>query len=212
MSKKLKNRIHSILLMVLLCFLVLPSSAFAEKVTLPSIDSLDLHLKSAVLVEPITGHVILSIDADQAYAPASMTKLMTGYIVEDKVRKGEISWNDLVTVKENASKTIGSRVFLAKGETHTVKDLFMAMLVQSANDAAVALAEHVSGSEQQFVKRMNQEAKRMGMINSTFINVTGLDRADMPIPFRPEEKGENLMSQWILQHSFNSLSRITRIF
>ena len=180
--------------MVLFCFLVVPASAFADKATIPSIHSLDLNLKAAVLVEPITGQVLLSINADQAYAPASMTKLMTGYIVEDKVKKGEISWNDLVTVKENASKTIGSRVYLAKGDTHTVKELFTAMLVHSANDAAVALAEHVSGSEQQFVKQMNQEAKRLEMINSSFINVTGLDRADMPIPFRPEEKGENLMS------------------
>ncbi|MGG1663609.1 D-alanyl-D-alanine carboxypeptidase family protein [Brevibacillus sp. NRS-1366] len=206
-------RNHFISVMIMLCFFVVPVSAFdetanliapstesiaakttSEAVKIPSIHSINLNLKSAVLVEPLTGQVLLSINADKAYAPASMTKMMTGYIVVDKVKKGEISWNDVVTVKENASKTIGSRVFLAEGETHTVKELFIAMLVHSANDAAVALAEYVSGSEQQFVQLMNQEAKRMGMINSSFINTTGLDRVDMPIAFRPEEKGENMMS------------------
>uniref|UniRef100_UPI0035A15AE6 D-alanyl-D-alanine carboxypeptidase family protein n=1 Tax=Brevibacillus daliensis TaxID=2892995 RepID=UPI0035A15AE6 len=196
-----------------MCFLVLPVSAFGETAKLmapsaesnaakttsdalkiPSIGSLNLKLKTSVLVEPITGQVLLSINADQAYAPASMTKMMTGYIVADQVKKGEISWDDVVTVKENASKTIGSRVFLAIGETHTVKELYTAMLVHSANDAAVAIAEYVSGSEQQFVERMNQEAQRMGMKNTYYINVTGLDPADMPITFRPEEKAENMMS------------------
>ena len=163
-------------------------------VKLPSIGSLNLSIRSAVLVEPVTGQVLLSINADKAYAPASMTKMMTGYIVADTVKKGEISWNDVVTIKENASKTIGSRVYLAQGETHTVKELYTAMLVHSANDAAVALAEYVSGSEQQFVARMNEEAKRMGMIHTSYINASGLDRLDMPKPFRPKENGENLMS------------------
>lgn len=155
---------------------------------------LNLSLRSAVLVEPVTGQVLLSINAEKAYAPASMTKMMTAYIVAESVKKGDFSWNDVVTVKENASKTIGSRVYLAQGETHTVKELYQAMLVHSANDAAVALAEYASGSEQQFVTRMNQEAKRMGMIHTSYINATGLDRIDMPKNFRPEEKGENLMS------------------
>ncbi|WP_141385440.1 D-alanyl-D-alanine carboxypeptidase family protein [Brevibacillus brevis] len=180
--------------MILLCLLVAPVSTFAEAAKIPSIQSLDLELRSAVLVEPVTGQVLLSINADQAYAPASMTKMMTGYIIADKVKKGEISWSDVVTVKGNASKTIGSRVDLANGERHTVKELFAAMLVHSANDAAVALAEYASGSEQQFVALMNAEAKRLGMKQSHFINVSGLDRTDMPIPFRPQKLGENVMS------------------
>ncbi|WP_238178066.1 D-alanyl-D-alanine carboxypeptidase family protein [Paenibacillus contaminans] len=211
--KRSARRKRSISLILLLCFLVVPVSAHAEStvptapstksiatnttseaVQIPAVGSLHLKLKSAVLIEPSTGQVLLSTNADTAYAPASMTKLMTGYIVEDKVKNKQISWDDVVTVKENASKTIGSRVFLAKGEKHTVKELFTAMVVHSANDAAVALAEYVSGTEKDFVKRMNEEAKRMGMTNTSFINTTGLDRSDMPIPFRPEEKGENMMS------------------
>ncbi|GIP37260.1 D-alanyl-D-alanine carboxypeptidase [Paenibacillus sp. J31TS4] len=210
--KRPQRRNHALSLMILLCFFAVSASTFAEITILaaplkeniatktseenkiPSIGSLNLKLKSAVLVVPLTGQVLLSIDADKAYAPASMTKMMTGYIIEDKVKKGEISWNNIVTVKENASKTIGTRVFLTKGETHTVRELYIAMVVHSANDAAVALAEYVSDSEQNFVKLMNQEAKRMGMTNTYFINATGLDRADMPITFRPEEKRENMMS------------------
>ncbi|MFS0553763.1 D-alanyl-D-alanine carboxypeptidase family protein [Brevibacillus sp. 179-C9.3 HS] len=178
----------------MLCLFVVPASAFGEPATIQALSPEAIDAKAAVLLEPSTGQVLLSINADQPYAPASMTKMMTGYIVEDKVKKGDISWSDVVTVKVNASKTIGSRVYLAKGDTHTVKELYTAMLVHSANDAAVALAEYVSGSEQQFVQRMNLEAKRMGMKHTTYINVTGLDRADMPIDFRPEKKGENKMS------------------
>ncbi|GED69851.1 D-alanyl-D-alanine carboxypeptidase [Brevibacillus reuszeri] len=192
--KYAKGRDYFISFMILLCLFVIPVSAFAEAAKIPSIQSVNLELRSAVLVEPVTGQVLLSINADQAYAPASMTKMMTGYIIADKVKKGAISWNDVVTVKENASQTIGSRAYLALGETHTVQELFTVMLVHSANDAAVALAEYVSGSEQQFVTEMNEEAKRLGMEKSYYINVSGLDRTDMPLPFRPQEQGENVMS------------------
>lgn len=165
----------------------------ADKVV-PSADSLDLNLKSAVLIEPKTGEVLLSVNADQPYAPASMTKMMTEYIVMNKVKKGEISWDDTVTVKENASNTVGARVYLVKGEQHTVKELYTAMALHSANDAAVALAEYVAGTEQEFVKLMNQEAKRMGMTNTYYINATGLDRIDMPEAFRPKDGTETKMS------------------
>lgn len=164
----------------------------ADKV--PSADSLGLNLKSAVLIEPKTGEVLLSINADQPYAPASMTKMMTEYIVMNKVKKGEISWEDIVTVQENASNTVGARVYLVKGEQHTVKELYTAMALHSANDAAVALAEYVAGSEQEFVKLMNQEAERMGMTNTYYINATGLDRIDMPEAFRPKDGTETKMS------------------
>lgn len=202
-----KCRKPFIIVMTMLALVAAPVSALEETATYkaPTTESaagttteeavkLNLSLRSAVLLEPVTGQVLLSINAEKAYAPASMTKMMTAYIVAESVKKGDILWNDVVIVKENASKTIGSRVYLAQGETHTVKELYQAMLVHSANDAAVALAEFVSGSEQQFVTQMNQEAKRMGMIHTSYINATGLDRIDMPKNFRPVEKGENLMS------------------
>ncbi|WP_342420471.1 D-alanyl-D-alanine carboxypeptidase family protein [Paenibacillus sp. FSL E2-0178] len=161
---------------------------------IPSVESLGLNLKSAVLIEPTTGEILLSLNADEPLPPASMTKMMTEYLVSDAVKNGQISWDEKVVVQENASKQIGSRIFLAQGDEHTVKELYIAMAVGSANDATVALAELVSGSEQEFVTLMNETAKKMGMKTAHFINSTGLDRADMPEKFRPEAEGETLMS------------------
>jgi D-alanyl-D-alanine carboxypeptidase (penicillin-binding protein 5/6) len=161
---------------------------------IPSVESLGLKLKSAVLIEPTTGEVLLSLNADEPLPPASMTKMMTEYLVTDAVNNGQIAWDDKVIVQENASKQIGSRIFLAEGDEHTVKELYIAMAVGSANDATVALAELVSGSEQQFVTLMNETAQKMGMKTAYFINSTGLDRADMPEKFRPQAEGETVMS------------------
>ncbi|NQX49735.1 D-alanyl-D-alanine carboxypeptidase [Paenibacillus tritici] len=168
--------------------------AKTEVAKIPTVDSLGLKLKSAVLIEPTTGEILLSLNADEPLPPASMTKMMTEYLVSDAVKNGKISWDQKVVIQENASKQIGSRIFLAAGDEHTVKELYIAMAVGSANDATVALAELVAGSEQEFVTMMNETAKKMGMKTAHFINSTGLDRADMPEKFRPEAEGETLMS------------------
>lgn len=169
-----------------------PAAAAVAKI--PSVESLGLNLKSAVLLEPTTGQVLLALNADQPLPPASMTKMMTEYLVTDAVMKGQLSWDQKVIIQENASKQIGSRIFLAKGDEHTVKELYIAMAVGSANDATVALAELVSGSEQQFVELMNQTAQKMGMKTAYFINSSGLSRADMPKKFQPAEDRETVMS------------------
>ncbi|GGG10027.1 D-alanyl-D-alanine carboxypeptidase [Paenibacillus albidus] len=169
-------------------------TAPAKAVKIPSIESLGLNLKSAVLLEPTTGQVLMSLNADEPLPPASMTKMMTEYLVADAVKNGKFSWEDKVVVKENAAKQIGSRIFLAIGDEHTVEELYIAMAVGSANDATVALAEYVSGSEQDFVKLMNETAQKMGMKTAYFINTTGLDRADMPEKYQPESDRETVMS------------------
>lgn len=161
---------------------------------IPSVESLGLNVKSAVLIEPTTGEVLMSLNADQPMPPASMTKMMTEYLVTEAVNSGQLSWDEKVIVQENASKQTGSRIYLAAGDEHTVKELYIAMAVGSANDATVALAELVSGSEQQFVTLMNETAQKMGMKTAFFINSTGLDRADMPEKFRPQAEGETVMS------------------
>ena len=209
---KLKKRIATLMVMNMLCMSVIPAAVSAEQVTqvataattsataksttakVSSPDTLGLNVKSAVLMEASTGEILLSVNADQAYAPASMTKMMTEYIVTEKVKQGEISWDDNVTVKKNASLSVGSRIFLAEGDQHTVKDLYIAMAIGSANDATVALAEYVAGSEEEFVKLMNAEAQRMGMNDTYFINSTGLNRDDMPEEFQPEEERETVMT------------------
>lgn len=157
-------------------------------------ESIGLTAKSAILMEATTGQIIVDIDSSTAYQPASMTKMMTEYIVMEKVKNGEISWEDTVTVRKNASLTEGSRIFLAENDKHTVRELYIAMAIGSANDATVALAEFISGSEQEFVNLMNETAKKLGMTTAYFINSTGLDRDDMPAEFRLEGEGETLMS------------------
>ena len=209
---KFKKRVATLMVMNMLCMSVIPAAVSAEQVTqvaaaattsdttkasvskVPSPDTLGLAVKSAVLMEASTGEILLSVNADQAYAPASMTKMMTEYIVSEKVKQGEISWDDIVTVKKNASLSVGSRIFLAEGDQHTVKELYIAMAIGSANDATVALAEYVAGTEEEFVKLMNAEAKRMGMNDTHFINSTGLNREDMPAGFQPEDDRETVMT------------------
>ncbi|UNK18562.1 D-alanyl-D-alanine carboxypeptidase [Paenibacillus sp. N3/727] len=213
-----QRTIASVMLMNILCLSAIPTLALAEPVTVataekketttteakatktvkadkvPSIDTLGLQVRSAVLMEPTTGQVLLSLNADNALPPASMTKMMTEYIVQHEIKQGNLSWDTVVTVKENAAKSGGSRIFLAVNDQHTVEELYIAMAVGSANDAAVALAEHIAGSEQEFVKLMNENAKRMGMKTAHFINATGLSRADMPEKYRPEGEDETVMS------------------
>ncbi|WNS47041.1 D-alanyl-D-alanine carboxypeptidase family protein [Paenibacillus sp. MMS20-IR301] len=170
-----------------------PAAATAAA-KIPSVESLGLNVKSAVLIEPTTGEVLMSLNADQPMPPASMTKMMTEYLVTEAVNSGQISWDQKVIIQENAAKQTGSRIYLAQGDEHTVRELYIAMAVGSANDATVALAELVSGSEQQFVTLMNETAQKMGMKTAYFINSTGLDRADMPAKYQPKEERETVMS------------------
>lgn len=209
----LRKSVASVLLLNMLCFAAAPVMVLAEgettqteatstkpaavqtgAVQIPDVKSLDLKVKSAILMEPVSGQVLLNVNGDQALPPASMTKMMTEYIVADMVKQGKFKWEDMVTVRKNAASTIGSRIFLAEGDQHTIEELYIAMAVGSANDATVALAEHVAGSEQAFVKMMNDEAKRMGMKNTHFANSTGLDIADMPEEFRTPGNQETVMS------------------
>lgn len=157
-------------------------------------ESIGLTARSAILMEASTGQIIVDIDSSTAYQPASMTKMMTEYIIMEKIKNGEFSWEDTVTVGKNASLTQGSKIFLAENDKHTVRELYIAMAIGSANDATVALAEFAAGSEQEFVNLMNETAKKLGMTTAHFINATGLDRSDMPEQYRPEGEGETLMS------------------
>lgn len=106
--------------------------------------------------------------------PASMTKMMTEYLVTEAVNSGKISWDQKVAIQENAANQTGSRIFLAEHDEHTVKELYIAMAVGSANDATVALAELVAGSEQEFVTMMNETAKKMGMKTAFSLTLPGL--------------------------------------
>lgn len=143
-----------------------------------SYDKLDVDLapnaKAAILLEATTGAVLYEKEADIALPPASMTKIMTMLLVAESVDAGRLRLDDRVTASERAARMGGSQVFLAPGEEMTVEELFKSVAIASANDAAVALAEHIAGSVEQFVAKMNQRASELGLQHTTFRNVHGL--------------------------------------
>lgn len=142
-----------------------------------SAPALDLTAKSAVVMEADTGTVLFEKAKDKKLPPASVTKIMSLLLIFQDLDRGKLKLKDKVTISEHAASMGGSQVFLEPGEEQTVETLIKCVVVSSANDAVVALAEHLAGSEEGFVKRMNQEAKRLGMKHTTFQNACGLDEA-----------------------------------
>lgn len=138
-------------------------------------DSLSIQSVSAVLLEGATGQIIYEKDKDKQLVPASITKIMTLNLIFDALESGKIKLEDTVTVSEYAAKMGGSQVYLEPGETQSVNDMIKCISIASANDAAVAMAEKVAGSEAEFVKKMNDKARELGMKNTNFKNCTGLD-------------------------------------
>lgn len=133
--------------------------------------------KAYLLQDMQSGHVIVSRNADERIEPASLTKLMTAYVVFDALRQKRLTLAQKITVSEKAWRAPGSRMFLEPGSTPIVEQLLKGMIVESGNDAAVALAEAVAGSEEKFADLMNATAARMGLANSHFVNATGLPAA-----------------------------------
>ena len=129
----------------------------------------------AFLMEVSTGTVLMKKAADEKLHPASVTKIMTMLLILEAVEAGKISLSDTVTVSEHAASMGGSQVYLEPFETQTADTMLKCIAVASANDACVAMAEHISGSEGDFVKQMNARAKELGMTNTNFVNCCGLD-------------------------------------
>ena len=134
----------------------------------------DLGVGSYVLYEPTTKKVLVSFNADEPVQPASLTKLMTSYVVADYIKEDFISLDDAPKISIKAWKTEGSRMFIREGKKVPVSELIKGMIIQSGNDASVALAEHVAGSEENFAYLMNGYATELGMENTSFNNATGL--------------------------------------
>lgn len=137
--------------------------------------SLIMNARNGILVEVSTGEVLYEKNKDERVAVASLTKMMVQILVLEKIEDGSIKWSDVVTASKNASGMGGTQIWLATGEKMSVRDLFKGMSIVSANDATVALAEYVSGSEAKFVELMNKKVNELGLKNTVFKNVTGLD-------------------------------------
>lgn len=130
---------------------------------------------SAVLMEPESGKVLYEKNAHEQRACASVTKVMTLILVMEAIESGKLGWEDMVTASAHAASMGGSDIWLEEGEQMSVRDMVKATVVASANDAAVALAEAVCGTEEEFVRKMNEKAKDLGMDNTVFKNCNGLD-------------------------------------
>lgn len=139
------------------------------------LDASEIMAKSAVLMDAETGTLLYAKNPNESLPPASVTKIMTLLLVAEAIANKEIDLYDKVTVSNYASSMGGSQIFIEEGEEFTVEDLLKSTIIASANDAAVALAELVAGSESEFVKKMNDKAKEIGMNNTYFENTTGLD-------------------------------------
>lgn len=152
------------------------AAAFAAPVLVP--DPPEINASSYILMEATTGKVVAEHNADERLPPASLTKMMTAYIVEKELAEGRLSLDDAVPVSVKAWKTGGSRMFIREGTNVKLEDLLQGVIIQSGNDASVALAEFVAGSEDAFVDIMNQQASLLGMENTRFDSATGLPRTE----------------------------------
>lgn len=130
---------------------------------------------SGILIEANSGRIIYEKEKDRQVAVASMTKMVAQIIILENIEAGKIKWDDVITVSKNAEEMGGSQIYLQQGEKMTVEDLMKGISMASGNDATVAMAEVISGTEERFVKLMNQKVKELGLKNTAFKNCTGLD-------------------------------------
>lgn len=161
----MKKLVVSLLVMLLFCPLMVKAE---DQALIPN-------AKSGVLMEASTGKIIFEKNKDEKVAVASMTKMVAQILILEAIEKGEIKWTDKVTASSNASSMGGSQIFLSTGEVLTVEEMMKGISMASANDATVAMAEFLKGTEIDFVKEMNKKVKALGLKNTQFKNCTGLD-------------------------------------
>lgn len=159
-----------------LLFLLFSTMAQAAAVLIPSPPA--VNASSYILMDSVTGKVIVEHNADERLPPASLTKMMTAYIIERELDRGDFTLDDQVPISVKAWKTGGSRTFVKEGENVRLEDLLRGIIIQSGNDASVAMAEYLAGSTSAFVDIMNQQAKLLGMENTNFQSPTGLPRSN----------------------------------
>lgn len=170
----MKRILAAITALLLISSLAIPAAAAAAPAPAGGVT---IAAPSAVLMEKETGTVLYEKDAYKQYEPASVTKVMTLLLVMEALDSGHLSWDDMVTASTHAISMGGSQIWLKENEQLCVRDMVKAVTVVSANDCAVALAEHVAGSEEAFVSLMNQRAAELGMEHTRFLNCTGLPEA-----------------------------------
>ncbi|MBS8241941.1 D-alanyl-D-alanine carboxypeptidase [Marinobacter lipolyticus] len=170
------NSVFRVLTAVLLLVLLPAAQTVAQTVLIPLPPQ--VAGSSYILMDPLSGQILMDENSNERLPPASLTKMMTAYIVERELDEGRISMSDMVPISVNAWRTEGSRTFVQEGTQVSVEDLLKGVIIQSGNDASVALAEFIAGSEGAFVDIMNQQAQLLGMNDTHFQNATGLPAPD----------------------------------
>ena len=166
----MKKIIFSLITVVFVLLQSFAVNTYASQTQMPALTS-----KSSILMEASTGQILYENNAEEAMPPASVTKIMTLLLIFEAQKEGKFQWDDMITVSEYAASMGGSQVFLEPEEQQTAKDMVKCIAVASANDASVAMAEFIGGSEEGFVAMMNEKAKELGMKNTVFKNACGLD-------------------------------------
>lgn len=164
------KKLRAILLILILIFSI-HITVFSEEVQ----TGVDISSQSAILMEKSTGQILYEKNSHEKLPPASITKIMTILLIYENQKNGKFSWDDTVTVSDHAASMGGSQVFLEPNEQQTAAELTKCIVIASANDAAVAMAEFIGGSEEGFVKMMNEKAAQLKMNDTTFVNACGLD-------------------------------------
>ena len=157
-----------VLSLFLIGLLLIPNFVRAE-------GELAQNARSAILVDVDTGTIIFEKNSNEKVAVASLTKMMSQLLILENVESGKLKWDEIVKVSSNAAGYGGTQIYLQPGEEMSVRDLMKGISMASANDATVALAERIAGSEDNFVKMMMEHAKKLGLKNTNFVNPTGLD-------------------------------------
>jgi serine-type D-Ala-D-Ala carboxypeptidase (penicillin-binding protein 5/6) len=168
---RMKRLISLMVIFFLFTSLGIPSAWASEKQSTTDIAG---NVKSAILIERDTGKVLYEKNSQEKLPPASMTKIMTMLLIMEAIDQGKLSWNEKIRTSEYAASMGGSQIFLEPGEEMTTKQMLMGIAIGSGNDAAVAMAERIAGSEDAFVDMMNKKAKQLGLKHTFFKNTTGL--------------------------------------
>jgi len=187
-----KKAFLGFLVFTLALLFVTPSTPYASAASA----GINLNVKSAIMVEASTGKILFKMNESEALPPASMTKMMTELLVLEAIKNGTKKWDDKVKTSEYGhfmGRYGGSRVYLGMGEERTIKELYEAMAIYSANDATVMLAETLAGTEENFVKMMNQKAQELGMQGTHFVTSSGFPAEELG-EFSPSDTSEHVMS------------------
>ena len=213
---QLFRHIRALVVLTLGCYLLLTGVSYAEDI-LPSAPVINTN--SYLLVDFHSGVELAAKEPDKRIEPASITKLMTAYIIYQELEKGNVTLKDRVLISEKAWKMEGSRMFVEAGKKVPFNRILHGLVIQSGNDAAVALAEHIAGSEATFVDKMNAEAKRLGMNHTHFTNATGWPDKDHYTTARDivkltraviKEYPENYKLHSIKEYSYNGIKQYNR--